>query len=187
VGSIPTFGIMNRERYIELDRSGTGLTKEEWEQGWHWCGEWDDMLVGPNTDEALVCSCGHPAIERWKESEEGKKMQKELDEAKDKPLALTPQPICTAPRDGTPILVWDCEWNAWVAARWLVVCEINKGLDSGGWYGDHDCSWKGNCLDARTPQWWLPMPPEPTKILNGIVVNRGKEVPPKFELGEDDE
>jgi hypothetical protein len=38
------------------------------------------MLVGPNTDEALVCSCGHPAIERWKESEEGKKMQKALDE-----------------------------------------------------------------------------------------------------------
>jgi hypothetical protein len=105
----------------------------------------------------------------------------------DKPLAFTPQPICTAPRDGTPILVWDGEWNAWVAARWLVVCEINKGLDSGGWYGDHDCSWKGNCLDARTPQWWLPMPPEPTKILNGIVVNRGKAVPPKFELGEDDE
>jgi hypothetical protein len=71
---------MNRERYIELDRSGTGLTKEEWEQGWHWCNEWDGMLVGPNTDEALVCSCDHPAIERWKESEEGKKMQKALDE-----------------------------------------------------------------------------------------------------------
>jgi len=115
------------------------------------------------------------------------KRTEERDEAKDKPLALTPQPICTAPRDGTAILVWDGEWNAWVAARWLVVCEINKGLDSGGWYGDHDCSWKGNCLDARTPQWWLPMPPEPTKILNGIVVNRGKAVPPKFELGEDDE
>jgi hypothetical protein len=80
VGSIPTFGIMNRERYIELDRSGTGLTKEEWEQGWHWCNEWDGMLVGPNTDEALVCSCGHPTIEAWKESEEGKKMQKILDE-----------------------------------------------------------------------------------------------------------
>jgi hypothetical protein len=87
--------------------------------------------------------------------------------------------------DGTPILVWDGEWNAWVAARWLVVCEIKK-VDSGGWYGDHDCSWQGNCLDARTPQWWLPMPPEPTKILNGIVVNRGKALPPKFELGEDD-
>jgi hypothetical protein len=79
-GSNPVAGIMNRERYIELDRSGTGLTKEEWEQGWHWCNEWDGMLVGPNTDEALVCSCSHPAIERWKESEEGKKMQKALDE-----------------------------------------------------------------------------------------------------------
>jgi hypothetical protein len=66
---------MNRERYIELERTGQGLTEEEWEQGWHWCNEWDGMLVGPNTDEALVCSCSHPAIEAWKESEEGKKLQ----------------------------------------------------------------------------------------------------------------
>jgi hypothetical protein len=87
----------------------------------------------------------------------------ERDDAKDKPLTLTPKPICTAPRDGTPILVWDGEWNAWVAARWLIVCGIYKGLDSGGWYGDHDCSWRANCLDVRTPQWWLPMPPDPTK------------------------
>ena len=71
---------MNRERYIELDRSGTGLTEQEWEEGWHWCNEWDGMLVGPNTDEALVCSCSHPAIEKWKESEDGKKLQQELDE-----------------------------------------------------------------------------------------------------------
>ena len=71
---------MNRERYTELDRSGTGLTPEEWDQGWHWCVEWDGLLVGPNTEEALVCSCNHPVIEAWKESEEGKKMQKDLDE-----------------------------------------------------------------------------------------------------------
>jgi hypothetical protein len=91
------------------------------------------------------------------------RLKEERDDAKDKPLALTPHPICTAPRDGTPILVWDGEWNAWVAARWLIVCGINKGLDSGGWYGDHDCSWRANCLDVRTPQWWLPMPHDPTK------------------------
>ena len=71
---------MNRERYIELNSTGQDLSPEEWDQGWHWCVEWDGLLVGPNTEEALVCSCGHPVIERWKESEEGKKLQKELDE-----------------------------------------------------------------------------------------------------------
>jgi hypothetical protein len=98
----------------------------------------------------------------------------EIDPAHDN-LALTPQPISTAPKDETPILVWDREWNAWVAARWL----------DGSWYGDHECSWKGNCLDKGNPQWWLPMPPEPTKMLNGIVVNKGKAVPPKYELDDE--
>jgi len=70
---------VNRERYIELDRTGEGLTKEEWEAGWHWCKEWDGMLVGPDTDEALVCSCDHPAIEAWKQSDAGKKLQEQLD------------------------------------------------------------------------------------------------------------
>jgi hypothetical protein len=70
---------MNRERYIELDRAGEGITKEEHEAGWHWCYEWDGMLVGPDTEEALVCSCNHPVIEAWKESDAGKKLQKELE------------------------------------------------------------------------------------------------------------
>lgn len=90
---------MNRERYNELNQSGTGLTKEEWEAGWHWCNEWDGLLVGINTDEALVCSCNHPAIEAWKESEAGKKLQKELDDRSDaywnsrakKPYGDTPE------------------------------------------------------------------------------------------------
>ena len=68
---------MNRERYIELDNSGTGLTKEEWEAGWHWCYEWDGMLVGPNTPEALCCSCSHPAIEAWKKTPEAEALMKE--------------------------------------------------------------------------------------------------------------
>lgn len=68
---------MDRERYIELDNSGTGLTKEEWEAGWHWCYEWDGMLVGPNTPEALCCSCSHPAIEAWKKTPEAEALMKE--------------------------------------------------------------------------------------------------------------
>ena len=68
---------MNRERYIELDNSGKGLTEEEYNQGWHCCGEWDGMLVGSGMIEATVCSCNHPKIEEWKQSEEGQRMLKE--------------------------------------------------------------------------------------------------------------
>lgn len=75
---------MDNERFLELDRSGKGLTEEEWKQGYHWCLEWDDMLVGPGQDEALFCSCDHPKIEEWKQSEEGKRMRKDLDERLDK-------------------------------------------------------------------------------------------------------
>lgn len=69
---------MNKERYNELESTGLGLTKEEYHQGWHWCNEWDGMLVGPSTQEALVCSCNHPAIEAWKETEEAKEMMEKI-------------------------------------------------------------------------------------------------------------
>ena len=59
---------MTKERYIELDRTGEGLTQEEWEAGWHWCYEWDELLVGPGMPEAKVCSCNNPAIEEWKKT-----------------------------------------------------------------------------------------------------------------------
>lgn len=71
---------MSDERFLELDRSGQGLTEEEWNQGYHWCLEWDDMLVGPGQDEALFCGCNHPKIEEWKRSEEGQRMLKEMEE-----------------------------------------------------------------------------------------------------------
>jgi hypothetical protein len=70
---------MDRERQIELDRSGEGLTKEEWDQGWHWCYEWDSMLVGPGMEEALSCSCSHHAIEAWKESPDGIRLREDLE------------------------------------------------------------------------------------------------------------
>ena len=75
---------MDRERFLALDRSGTGLTAAEWDEGYHWCYEWDGMLVGPGQDEALVCSCQHPAIEAWKRSPEALRMQAELEHRMDK-------------------------------------------------------------------------------------------------------
>lgn len=74
---------MDDKRFLELDRSGQGLTKEEWDKGYHWCLEWDDMLVGPGSLEALVCSCNHPKIEEWKKTEEAAKMQEDLNKRMD--------------------------------------------------------------------------------------------------------
>jgi hypothetical protein len=47
---------MSKERYAELDKVGEGLTEEELEAGWHFCPDWDGMLVGPGMQEAKVCT-----------------------------------------------------------------------------------------------------------------------------------
>jgi hypothetical protein len=28
-------------------------------EGWHFCGEWDDLLIHPDCDEFYFCSCSH--------------------------------------------------------------------------------------------------------------------------------
>jgi hypothetical protein len=72
---------MSKDRYnFLMENWDEKLTPEEFAAGWHWCLEWDGMLVGTDSIEALVCSCNHPAIEAWKASEDGKKLQKELDD-----------------------------------------------------------------------------------------------------------
>ena len=49
---------MNNKRWQELERKGEGLTKEEISEGWHWCPEWDDMLIGPEMHmEWEICNC----------------------------------------------------------------------------------------------------------------------------------
>lgn len=49
---------MTSERYWELSNSDTlELTKEERAEGWHWCIDWDGMLVGPGMIEESGCCC----------------------------------------------------------------------------------------------------------------------------------
>lgn len=46
-------------RYEDL-QWGTGpaqLTQDEIEQGWHWCLEWDDLLIHPLMSEYASCGC----------------------------------------------------------------------------------------------------------------------------------
>jgi len=62
------------------------------------------------------------------------------------------QPIETAPKDGTEILVWVNGAIAWEFAFW----------DEGAWCGAHHSSTHGNELYNVTH--WLPMPPRPKAI-----------------------
>lgn len=50
---------MTDERWNALMDSDTlALTDEELAKGWHWCGEFDGLLVGPTMEmEWDVCTC----------------------------------------------------------------------------------------------------------------------------------
>lgn len=49
---------MTIERYNELSQSGTlPLTPEEIAEGWHFCWEFDGLLIHPSHPEAKFCTC----------------------------------------------------------------------------------------------------------------------------------
>lgn len=48
---------MNEERYNQLDCTGEAPTPEEQAEGWHYCVEWDEMLIGPGWPEMDACIC----------------------------------------------------------------------------------------------------------------------------------
>jgi hypothetical protein len=50
--------IMTSERWTALSKSEhLNLTEEEIKYGWHFCHEWDGLLVGPGMKEAEACLC----------------------------------------------------------------------------------------------------------------------------------
>ncbi len=50
---------MKQSRYIELSTNPEEqLTKEEIVQGFHFCPDWDGMLVEPGAPEFGCCLCG---------------------------------------------------------------------------------------------------------------------------------
>jgi hypothetical protein len=65
---------MNKQRIIDLQKSETELTEEEVKQGWHFCPDFDDLLIGPGNVEAFVCNCSLSSIEEWKKTEEAKEL-----------------------------------------------------------------------------------------------------------------
>ena len=50
---------MPQWRIAELELAGQGLTKEEFDDGWHWCYDWDGLLIGEDMVETQSCYC-HP-------------------------------------------------------------------------------------------------------------------------------
>lgn len=49
---------MKNERWqLLMDDDDAPLTAEEITLGWHFCCEWDGLLVGPGMDELKYCHC----------------------------------------------------------------------------------------------------------------------------------
>jgi hypothetical protein len=50
---------MTPERYDQLMNQwpSVKLTLGELKLGWHFCPEWDGLLIGPNMEEMKACSC----------------------------------------------------------------------------------------------------------------------------------
>ena len=49
---------MNKSRYIALDLNpDLDLDEEEIKDGWHFCTEWDFMLIHNSLEEFYCCNC----------------------------------------------------------------------------------------------------------------------------------
>jgi hypothetical protein len=51
---------MTPRRWDEIHYGVDALTPEEIALGWHFCRDWDGLLVGPGTPELDSCHCGLP-------------------------------------------------------------------------------------------------------------------------------
>ena len=48
---------MSDTRWRELMREETELTDDEIEEGWHFCWDWDGLLIHPDMPESQSCNC----------------------------------------------------------------------------------------------------------------------------------
>lgn len=49
---------MDKKRFDELNgNDGRSLTESELAEGWHFCPDWDYLLVGPGSAEQDGCTC----------------------------------------------------------------------------------------------------------------------------------
>jgi hypothetical protein len=54
---------MTTERWRRLmSCEGLKLQPDEIAEGYHFCPDWDDLLVGPDMQESDTCTCDVPAL-----------------------------------------------------------------------------------------------------------------------------
>lgn len=77
---------MERERYIRIQNGTEDLTPEEVEDGWHFCPDWDDMLIHPDDDEFQCCPCSW--MDKFRTPERQAAYEKRLEEWEARNAAL---------------------------------------------------------------------------------------------------
>ena len=77
---------MERERYIRIQNGTEDLTPEEVEDGWHFCPDWDDMLIHPDDDEFQCCPCSW--MDKFRTPERKAAYEKRLEEWEARNAAL---------------------------------------------------------------------------------------------------
>ena len=50
---------MTKKRYLEIEFGDLKISEAERNAGWHFCEEWDYMLIGPPMLEWDYCTCKH--------------------------------------------------------------------------------------------------------------------------------
>jgi hypothetical protein len=48
---------MTNKRRVQLESGEGSMTEQEKDQGWHFCPDWDFMVIGPASPEVYVCCC----------------------------------------------------------------------------------------------------------------------------------
>lgn len=61
---------MTRDRWHHLNKTGEALNPQEIAEGWHYCHDWDGLLIHPGDPEAECCSC-RPEADQSLEPAEG--------------------------------------------------------------------------------------------------------------------
>ena len=51
---------MENDRYNFLMHSDDSLTEKEVSDGWHFCADWDGLLINNDWPESECCSCAEP-------------------------------------------------------------------------------------------------------------------------------
>lgn len=48
---------MTKERYDKIMFNNAELFRQEIKEGWHFCPDWDQLLIGPGMKEYEICTC----------------------------------------------------------------------------------------------------------------------------------